>query len=124
MPHLHLTLLSTSGNALGALVLAARAAFLDLFVPVTRAITLEPAVPADPAGAAAGAGDETDQQRDLSGIKAAVRASRLGKGKGRAAARGGDWELDPDEQVRLEGREELPVLVTLNLVCPVRHAIA
>jgi exosome complex component RRP42 len=55
-------------------------------------------------------------EKDLSGIKAAVRAGRGGRGKGKAAVRGGDWELVLGEEDRLEGREKLPVLVTLNLV--------
>jgi exosome complex component RRP42 len=55
-------------------------------------------------------------EKDLSGIKAAVRAGRGGKGKGKAAVKGADWELDLTGEDRLGGREKLPVLVTLNLV--------
>lgn len=64
-----------------------------------------------------GAADDVDEQKDLSGIKAAVRAGRSGRGKGRSAD-GVEWELDleGDGTMRLEGREKLPVLVTLNLV--------
>lgn len=60
-----------------------------------------------------------DEQRDLSGIKAAVRAGRSGgRGKGKSAD-GVEWELDleGDGTMKMEGRERLPVLVTLNLVC-------
>lgn len=57
---------------------------------------------------------------DLSGIKAAL---KLGKGGNNAKqarkVRGGDdWDLDleGDGVESLQGREDLPVLVTLNLV--------
>ena len=56
---------------------------------------------------------------DLSGIKAAVRAGKNAKGKTTRAVRGGDdWDLDTEGSgvEYLVGREELPVLVTLNLV--------
>ena len=69
----------------------------------------------------------------MSGIKAAVRAG-AGRGKGNRLGRGGggggggggkgggggeDWDLDledGDGTEYMSGREELPVLVTLNLV--------
>ncbi len=106
IPSLHLTLLSTSGNIITALILAARAAFQDLRVPKTKVIST-------------GAAEDTDEQKDLSGIKAAVRANRAGgRGKGKGAARGAEWELDMegDGTMRMEGREKLPILITLNLV--------
>jgi hypothetical protein len=61
---------------------------------------------------------ETDPevQADLAGIKGAIAAGKQGKGKGKARARGGDdWDIEGDA-APLAGREELPVLVTLNLV--------
>lgn len=60
-----------------------------------------------------GGGEETD----LSGIKGAVRAGGRGRGK-KAVAGGDEWDLDGDEGEVVEGREELPALVTLNLVSP------
>lgn len=59
---------------------------------------------------------------DLSGIKSAVKAGRIGgKGKGKAAVKGDEWDLDTTTAGGrgvqwLEGRENLPVLVTLHLV--------
>jgi hypothetical protein len=38
--------------------------------------------------------------------------------------KGGDWELILGEEDRLEGREKLPVLVTLNLVSPFSNTTA
>lgn len=109
IPHLHLTLHAASaGNVLTALVLAARSAFLDLHIPATKVISSGPTDEADP-----------EKDDDLGGIKAAVRAGRQrGRGKGRQAMRGGDeWELDLEsDDLRLEGRDGLPVVVTLNLV--------
>jgi len=50
-------------------------------------------------------------------MKAALQAGKGGKGKakGRRPRGGDDWELDGGLEF-LQGREELPVLVTLNLV--------
>lgn len=58
---------------------------------------------------------------DLSGIKSALKAGRSGKGKGRAAVKGDEWDLDMTTAGGrgvgwLQGRENLPVLVTLHLV--------
>jgi len=59
---------------------------------------------------------------DLSGIKSAVKAGRTGgKGKGKAAVKGDEWDLDLTTAGGrgvewMSGRENLPVLVTLHLV--------
>jgi exosome complex component RRP42 len=59
---------------------------------------------------------------DLSGIKSAVKAGRIGgKGKGKAAVKGDEWDLDLTTAGGrgvewMAGRENLPVLVTLHLV--------
>ena len=110
IPSLHLTILSSSGALPSTLTLAARAAFLDLRIPKTKVISTESAL---------------ENEEDLSGIKAAVRRKGGLKGKksaAAAAANGAEWELDATgggvEKVR--GAEGLPVLVTLNLVCPSR----
>lgn len=120
IPHLHLTLLSaTSGSPLTALVIAARAAFLDLRIPSTKRIGWESTTVEVDGGEGTGTGVK---ESDLSGIKAAVRAGRTGgKGKGKAAVRGEDWDLDMSTAGGrgvgfMDGREGLPVLVTLNLV--------
>ncbi|WVQ81382.1 hypothetical protein IAT38_003506 [Cryptococcus sp. DSM 104549] len=109
-PQLHLTLLSASGSLPSTLIIAARAAFADLKVPKTKVITW------------VGEDDEQGDGRgkgDMSGIKAAIAGART-KGKGRMVAKGSeDWDLDLEdgEGVKeMEGRETLPVLVTLNLV--------
>ena len=62
---------------------------------------------------------------DLSGIKSALKAGRSGKGKGRAAVKGDEWDLDLTTAGGrgvgwMDGRENLPVLVTLHLVS-LRH---
>jgi exosome complex component RRP42 len=105
IPHLHLTLLANSGNVLTALVLAARAAFQHLRIPKTKVIS-------------SGEAEHADDQKDLSGIKAAVRAGRVGaRGKGKVND-GMEWELDAegDGTKQMDGKDGLPVLVTLNLV--------
>ncbi|KAK1922729.1 ribosomal protein S5 domain 2-type protein [Papiliotrema laurentii] len=107
VPHLHLTLLSaSSGSPLSALFLAARSAFIDLKIPRTKQIGWE------------GAQNDLEMgDGDLSGIKAALKVK--GKGKVSRRPRGGDdWDLDRegDGEDVLDGREDLPVLVTLNLV--------
>lgn len=108
MPHLHLTLLSTTSASIPtALLLASRAAFIDLKIPQIKRIGYEAIT--------------TSGDKDLSGIKAAVRAGRGGKGKGVVRGGGGggasgeDWDLDEGFET-VQGREGLPVLVTLNLV--------
>lgn len=110
---------ASSGSALTALVLAARAAFSDLHVPRTKKIGWE------------GAADEATHGGDLAGMKAALQAGKgsKGKAKGRRPRGGDDWELDTTDGglEYLQGREELPVLVTLNLVSftlpDVRHEL-
>lgn len=57
---------------------------------------------------------------DLSGIKSALKSGK-GKGKGRAAGKGDEWDLDMTTAGGrgvgwMEGRENLPVLITLHLV--------
>ena len=110
IPHLHLTVLSTSSaSLLPALILASRSAFSALRVPKTKRIGWE---------ATTTSSLTDDRETDLSGIKAAVRA---GKGKGRVAVQGGeDWDLDPgdtgDGAGYIADREGMPVVVTLNLV--------
>ncbi|ORY24193.1 ribosomal protein S5 domain 2-type protein [Naematelia encephala] len=107
IPHLQLTVLSAAAAAVPtALALAARAAFCDLKIPKTKRIGWE--------GAEV---DATTGEGDLAGIKAAVKAGR-GRGKARRAGGGDDWDLDLDGEgvEALQAREELPVLVTLNLV--------
>lgn len=108
MPQVQLTLLSaTSGSPLSALVIAIRAAFADLKVPRTKRIGYEGAE------AILEMGDG-----DLSGIKAALKLGKGGKGKVRKVRGGDDWDLDleGDGVEIMQGREVLPVLVTLNLV--------
>lgn len=68
------------------------------------------------------AGYDGVKDTDLSGIKSALKAGRSGKGKGRAAVKGDEWDLDLTTAGGrgvgwMEGREDLPVLVTLHLVC-------
>lgn len=90
-PHLHLTILSSSGNIPSALILAARSAFADLKVPKTKVISWagEPGEDAN-GGVDVGRGD-------MSGIKAAI-ATTKGKGKGKMIARGSeDWDLDMED---------------------------
>jgi exosome complex component RRP42 len=114
VPNLHLTLLSNSGFPLSALVLAARAAFMDLRIPSTKRIGWEESETISFDGM---------KDSDLSGIKSAVKAGRTGgKGKGKAAVKGDEWDLDLTTAGGrgvewLVGRENLPVLVTLHLVC-------
>lgn len=100
VPTLHLTLISADGGALATLAAAARAALGDLAVPATKEIGWEGAV---------------SDEKDMAGIKGAVGGA---KGKGRARARGADdWDLEGSgEGEHLDGRDELPVLVTLFLV--------
>jgi exosome complex component RRP42 len=95
---------------LTALVLAIRSAFADLKVPRTKKIGWEGTEHALEMG-----------DGDLSGIKAALKLGKGGKGKVRRARGGDDWDLDLDGDgvELLQGREGLPVLVTLNLVCQV-----
>lgn len=103
-PTLHLTVLSADGNVCSALVIAARAAFSDLRVPVTKNVGVE----STEAEAAMG--------QDLAGIKGAIAAGKGGKGRAKARARGGDdWDIDGTTDT-LKERENLPVPVTLNLV--------
>lgn len=113
IPNLHLTLLSSSGSPLTALVLAARAAFMDLRIPSTKRIGWEESETISYDGM---------KDSDLSGIKSAVKAGRTGgKGKGKAAVKGDEWDLDLTTAGGrgvewMVGRENLPVLVTLHLV--------
>jgi hypothetical protein len=113
VPNLHLTLLSSSGSPLTALVLAARAAFMDLRIPSTKRIGWEESETISYDGM---------KDNDLSGIKSAVKAGRIGgKGKGKAAVKGDEWDLDLTTAGGrgvewMKGRENLPVLVTLHLV--------
>lgn len=113
IPNLHLTLLSISGSPLTALVLAARAAFMDLRIPSTKRIGWEESEIISYDGM---------KDSDLSGIKSAVKAGRIGgKGKGKAAVKGDEWDLDLTTAGGrgvewMAGRENLPVLVTLHLV--------
>jgi hypothetical protein len=113
IPNLHLTLLSSSGSPLTALVLATRAAFMDLRIPSTKRIGWEESETISYDGM---------KDSDLSGIKSAVKAGRIGgKGKGKAAVKGDEWDLDLTTAGGrgvewMAGRENLPVLVTLHLV--------
>ncbi|OCF39574.1 hypothetical protein I317_06636 [Kwoniella heveanensis CBS 569] len=118
--NIHLTVLSSNGNVPTSLILAARAAFADLQVPKTKVITWTGTDAGGEDGSGAGVGaDGVMGKGDLSGIKAAIQVGK-GKGKGKYVARGGeDWDLDMDDgegTEYLNGRESLPVLVTLNLV--------
>ena len=97
-------MLSSDGGLTSALVLAARAAFADLQVPVTKYVGTE----ATEAESAAGG--------DLAGIKGAIAAGKGGRGKAKARARGGDdWDIE-GTTAEMDGREELPVPVTLHLI--------
>ncbi|KAK4689365.1 hypothetical protein P7C73_g733, partial [Tremellales sp. Uapishka_1] len=105
IPHLHLTLLSSSGSVPFVLALAARAAFSDLRIPKIKRIGWEDV-----------ASRTAEGELDAAGIKGAV---RVGKAKGKGKSRGEEWDLDMDDGEGLEslqGREKLPILVTLNLV--------
>ncbi|GMK56099.1 hypothetical protein CspeluHIS016_0211550 [Cutaneotrichosporon spelunceum] len=85
-----------------ALQTLSASALADLEVPITKVVGMEE--------------EDAETQADLAGIKGAIAAGRAGKGKGRARARGGDdWDIEGDAGP-LNGREDLPVLVTLNLV--------
>lgn len=94
--------MSAEGNIITALALAARAAFSDLEVPDTKVI--------------AWAGDDdASSAADKSGF-GALKDGAKGKGKGKARAKGlDDWDLGEDTHP-IEGRDELPVLLSLNLV--------
>ncbi|TYJ52053.1 hypothetical protein B9479_007354 [Cryptococcus floricola] len=109
-PHLHLTLLSSAGNVPTALTIAARAAFSGLRVPKTKVISWV-GEPGEEEGAEVAQGD-------MSGIKAAIAGSKT-KGKGKLVVKGNeDWDLDMEDGdgvAYLEGREQLPVLVALNI---------
>ncbi|KAK6906196.1 hypothetical protein I203_100181 [Kwoniella mangroviensis CBS 8507] len=110
-PQLHLTLISSDGNVLSALVLGARSAFADLKLPKIKIISW-----VGENGENEGEGAEgVIGKGDLSGIKAAIKSKSK---KGRNITKGGeDWDLDLSEDLdHIDGREELPVLVTLNLV--------
>ncbi|WRT69238.1 uncharacterized protein IL334_006222 [Kwoniella shivajii] len=121
-PQIHLTVLSSDGNIPSGLIIACRAAFSDLKIPRTKIISWT--------GENDDHNDTSQQggQGDLSGIKAAISrgTNKNGKGKGRYIARGGeDWDLDLNREngsasldgtEYMSGRENLPVLITLNLV--------
>ncbi|WVQ63736.1 uncharacterized protein L199_001889 [Kwoniella botswanensis] len=111
-PQIHLTLISSDGNVLSALVLGARSAFADLKLPKIKIISWvgENGETAE----SQGEGDVIGKG-DLSGIKAAIKSKSR---RGRNVTKGGeDWDLDLSEDlVHIDGREELPVLVTLNMV--------
>lgn len=103
-PSLHLSVLSADGGLIFALVVAARAAFADLGVPVTKHVGTE-ATEAD-----------TAHGGDLAGIKGAIAAGKHGKGKAKARARGADdWDID-GTVAEMPQRENLPVPVTLYLI--------
>lgn len=103
IPSLYLTVLSHTGALPAALTLAARAAFLDLQVPKTKVISTL---------------SEAADEDELSGIKAAVRrkGAKIGRRGQKADGTGAEWELDGGRTGGMEGREGLPVLVTLNMV--------
>ncbi|WWC98141.1 hypothetical protein V866_005032 [Kwoniella sp. B9012] len=110
-PQIHLTLISSDGNVLSALVLGARSAFADLKLPKIKIISW-----VGENGENEGEGAEgVIGKGDLSGIKAAIKSKSK---RGRDITKGGeDWDLDLSEDlVHIDGREELPVLVTLNMV--------
>lgn len=123
-PQIHLTVLSaSSGSVIPTLFLAARCAFANLHVPLTKSIGWEAVVgdgmdedgPGERAGTGFGGGE--------GGISGAVRAA-----KGNQALPRGipvdDWDLEDlgggeegeGELLDNEVRKGLPVCVTLNLV--------
>ena len=109
IPHLHLTLLSASaGSVPTALTLASRAAFSSLRIPKIKRIGWE-------AISTLSEGIEGDQI----GIKGAVNTKRRGKGRGQGGP-ADEWDLDldgpGDGTEYMERREDLPVLITLNMV--------
>lgn len=102
LPSLHLTLVSADGNIITALALAARAAFADLEVPDTKVIAWT-------------GDDDASSVADKSGF-GALKDGAKGKGKGKARAKGlDDWDLGEGTH-HIDGREDLPVLLSLNLV--------
>lgn len=106
IPSLYLTVLSHTGALPSALILAARAAFLDLAIPKTKVISTM---------------SLAENEDDLSGIKAAVRRKgpKVGRRGQSATGTGAEWELDGGGTEGLGGAENLPVLVTLNMVSSV-----
>lgn len=98
LPALHLTVMSAQGNIVSALALAARAAFADLAVPDTKVIAWE--------------GEDDGAKSGFNALKEGAK----GKGKGRARARGlDDWDLGEGTH-HIDRREDMPVLLALNLV--------
>lgn len=101
-----LVIASDGGNVIDSAVIAARAALASARIPQTRTIGLEEDTEAANAASGEGAGMTMDE-----GFSGLVKG---GKGGSKAV----DFELvDGGEQgVRLQGWQELPVSITLNLV--------
>ncbi|GAA5984697.1 hypothetical protein JCM10908_003465 [Rhodotorula pacifica] len=107
-----LVIASDGGNVIDSAVIAARAALASARIPQTRTIGLEEENSAAAAAASGeGAGMTTDE-----GFSGLVKG---GKGGSKAV----DFELvDGGEQgVRLQGWQELPVSITLNLIDQIPH---
>ncbi|WWC63855.1 uncharacterized protein I303_106460 [Kwoniella dejecticola CBS 10117] len=112
-PQLHLSLLSSDGNILTALIIASRSAFADLKIPKIKVIQWT----GESESESNAGGGGVIGKGDLSGIKAAISTRR----KGKYVTKGNeDWDLDLSGDGEglgyMEGREKLPVLITLNLV--------
>ncbi|GAA5962217.1 hypothetical protein JCM8115_006632 [Rhodotorula mucilaginosa] len=106
-----LVIASDGGNVIDSAVIAARAALASARIPQTRTIGLEEDTEAANAASGEGAGMTMDE-----GFSGLVKG---GKGGSKAV----DFELvDGGEQgVRLQGWQELPVSITLNLIDQTPH---
>jgi exosome complex component RRP42 len=100
---LEAVIISDSGNVLDALVVASRAALWDLRIPRTKGLDYQPAQSA-----------AEEMEVDAAG-KDAFKSAIIGPRQAKSTV---DFELEDywDGGVPLQGREALPVCITLNLV--------
>lgn len=90
---------SDGGNLTDVLVMAARSALYDLRIPVTRGVGYQD--------------NRALDNDELSGMKGLLKGGKAGK-----KSKEVDFELESywDEGKPLQGREDLPVCVTMNMV--------
>ena len=90
---------SDGGNLHDVLTLAARSALYDMKIPRTRGVGYQD--------------NRTLDNEELSGMKGLLKGGKAGKKNNEV-----DFELESywDQGAPLEGREDLPVCVTLNVV--------